>query len=171
MYKEEIELYLNQLNDELAKMNVKGEICLYGGAVMCLAYDARPSTKDVDAVFKPTREIRDIIKRIAEANNLREDWLNDAVKGFIVTHPQRILFNLSHLKVYIPEPDYLLAMKTLSARIDSTDKADVIFLIKLLNIKTPKKVFSILEKYYPNQRIKPASQFFIEELFDNVESL
>ena len=171
MYKEEIELYLNQLNDELAKMNVKGEICLYGGAVMCLAYDARPSTKDVDAVFKPTREIRDIIKRIAEANNLREDWLNDAVKGFIVAHPQRILFNLSHLKVYIPEPDYLLAMKTLSARIDSTDKADVIFLIKLLNIKTPKKVFSILEKYYPNQRIKPASQFFIEELFDNVESL
>ncbi|OQY57819.1 MAG: hypothetical protein B6245_15045, partial [Desulfobacteraceae bacterium 4572_88] len=34
MTKTEIEKYLEQLNDKLASMNVKGEICLYGGAAI-----------------------------------------------------------------------------------------------------------------------------------------
>ena len=166
MEKNEIQTYLHQLNDELKAIDVFGEICLYGGAVMCIVFDARPSTKDVDAVFKPTEQIRAAILRVALNNHLREDWLNDAVKGFIVPHPQRIFFNLSHLKVFVPEPDYLLAMKTLSARVDATDKDDVIFLIKHLQLKSPEEVFAILQKYYSHQNIKPATQFFIEELFE-----
>jgi len=47
MTAEEIKQYLRELNDELALQNVKGEICLYGGAVMCLVFKARPATKDV----------------------------------------------------------------------------------------------------------------------------
>ena len=55
MTAEEIKLYLAELNDELGALDVKGEICLYGGAVMCLAFKARPATKDVGAVFVPVR--------------------------------------------------------------------------------------------------------------------
>ena len=58
MTAEEIEKYLRELNDELCAMKIKGEICLYGGAVMCLAFKARPATKDVDAIFEPVREVR-----------------------------------------------------------------------------------------------------------------
>ncbi len=89
MDKEEIKRYLEQLNIGLRNLSVKGELCLYGGAVMCLAYDARPSTKDVDAIFRPAQQIRQAIQRVAEANHLREDWLNDAVKGFVVTQVLR----------------------------------------------------------------------------------
>ena len=106
-------------------------------------------------------------QKIAQLNDLREDWLNDALKGFLVNHKKKILFSWEHLKVYIPEPDYLLAMKCLASRIDSSDKGDIIFLIKLLNLKTPESVFKIIEKYYPKERIKPATQFFIEEIFEN----
>ncbi|MCK6621174.1 MAG: hypothetical protein HUU32_11630 [Calditrichaceae bacterium] len=166
MEKEQIELYLQELNDELHRTNVKGEVCLYGGAVMCLVYDARPSTKDVDAIFKPAREIREAAKAIAEKHNLREDWINDAVKGFVVEHPQKIFLNLPNLKVFVPEPDYLLAMKAIASRVDAPDKDDIRFLIDLLEMKTPKQVFEVLEKYYPRQQIKPATQFFIEELFE-----
>lgn len=165
MDKAEIRQCLEELNDELRAMNVKGEVCLYGGAVMCLVFDARPSTKDVDAIFRPTQEIRRAAERVAAAHGLRPDWLNDAVKGFVVAHPQRVLFDLSHLKVYVPEPDYLLAMKALAARVDTTDKGDVQLLISSLGLKTAEEVFTILEKYYPHQQIKPATQFFIEELF------
>lgn len=165
MTKEEILTYLKLLNAELAKINIKGEVCLYGGAVMCLAFDARPSTKDVDAVFKPTKEIREIVQRIAREHNLREDWLNDGVKGFLTHHKQKIFLNESNLKVYVPDDEYLLAMKTLSARVDSTDKDDVIFLIKRLNLESPHAVFEIVAKYYPEQQIRPATKFFIEETF------
>ncbi len=147
-------------------MDVKGEVCLYGGAVMCLVFDARPSTKDVDAIFKPAQQMREAIKRVAEAFHLREDWLNDAVKGYVVPHPQRILWDFSNLKVFVPEPDYLLAMKTLAARVEAADKQDVEFLIEHLHLQTPREVFAILEKYYPRQQVKPATQYFIEELFE-----
>jgi hypothetical protein len=163
--KQQIQEYLHALAEELSKSGVKGELCLYGGAVMCLAYDARPATKDVDAVFVPTQQIRDAARKVADIYQLPEDWLNDAVKGFVVSHPRRILLDLPSLQVFIPEPDYLLAMKTLSARVDATDKTDVLFLIGKMGLRTPQDVFRILAKYYPNEQIKPATQYFIEELF------
>jgi hypothetical protein len=164
--KAQIQACFETLNDELQAMSVKGEVCLYGGAVMCLVFDARPSTKDVDAIFKPAQQMREAIKRVAGTFHLREDWLNDAVKGYVVPHPQRILWNFSNLKVFVPEPDYLLAMKTLAARVEATDKQDVEFLIHQLHLQTPNEVFAIVEKYYPRQQIKPATQYFIEELFE-----
>ena len=166
MTAQEIEQYLSELSDELYAMSVKGEICLYGGAVMCLVYQARPNTKDVDAVFQPASQMRVAAERVAQAHGLRTDWLNDAVKGFVVEHPQRVLFDLPALKVYVPEPDYLLAMKMLAARADTSDKDDILFLLKLLKLRTTDEALAILEKYYPRQQIKPATQFFVEELFE-----
>jgi len=165
MTADEITKYLTELNNELRLMNIKGEVSLYGGAVMCLVYDARPATKDVDAVFRPASEMRTAIAKIAERNHLDESWLNDGVKGYLVTHDQRVLFDLSNLKIFVPEPDYLLAMKAISARADTFDREDVMTLIDILELKAPAEVFSIVEKYYPRQQIKPATQYFIEELF------
>ena len=166
--KQKIKKYLQYLNKELCSIDVKGEICLYGGAVMCLVYNARPSTKDVDAVFKPAAIIRDAAKKVAEYYNLDDDWLNDGVKGFLVSHPQKVLFNWSHLTVYSAEPEYLLAMKSLASRVDGMDRDDICFLIKELKISSPDEVFRIIEKYYPRNRIKPVTQFFIEELFERL---
>src|SRR5438132_7175733 len=163
---EDIKRYLTELNDELRSMDVKGEICLYGGAVMALAYDARPDTDDVDAVFRPSEQIRKAAVRISNRNNLPPDWLNDAVKGFLVPHEQRVMFDFSNLKVFIPEPDYLIAMKSMSARPNTVDADDVRFLIDELQIESPEQLLDIVEKYYPRGRIKPATQFFIEELFE-----
>lgn len=166
MEKEEILKYLNVLNEKLLQRNIKGEICLYGGAVMCLVYDARPSTKDVDAIFRPSKTIRILTKEIADEFELSTDWLNDGVKGFLVEHPKKVFLNLSHLTVMVAEQEYMLAMKSLSARIDGTDGQDIRFLVKELKITTVDDVFKVIEKYYPRKIIKPATQFFLEELLD-----
>jgi hypothetical protein len=165
--KMQIEQLLKEINTFLSEKRVDGEICLYGGAAMCLVFESRPSTRDVDAIFYPSKILREAISQVAQAHNFPEDWLNDAVKGFVVTHPSRVVMSLSHLRVYAPEPDYLLAMKAMSARVESADKEDVIFLIKKMKLQSPKAVFSIIEKYYPQERIRPATQFFIEEIFEH----
>lgn len=105
MTAEEIEKYLSELSDELAKKAVIGEICIYGGAAMCLAFKARPATKDVDAIFEPVKFIRGAIYRIAEKYNLNQDWLNFAVRIFVVEHEKQILFEFPNLKVYVPTAD------------------------------------------------------------------
>ncbi|MCG2829813.1 MAG: DUF6036 family nucleotidyltransferase [Desulfobacteraceae bacterium] len=169
MLRDEILKYLHALNEKLQRRNVKGEICLYGGAVMCLVYDARPSTKDVDAIFQPSKIIREMAKEIANEYELVNDWLNDGVKGFLVEHPRKVFLNLSHLVVMVADPEYMLAMKSLSARIDGTDSKDIEFLINKLKITTVDEVFKIIDKYYPRRIVKPATQFFLEEVFDEIQ--
>ncbi len=166
MKAEEIRQYLAELNDELRAADVKGEICLYGGAVMCLVFNARPATKDVDAVFEPVRHIRRAAGRIAEAHGLPKDWLNYAVKMFLVPHERRILFDFPYLKVYVPPPDYLLAMKTLAARANTDDRNDIEVLIGDLGLSGVEQVLGIVRNYYPHKQVSAATQFLLEEIFD-----
>jgi hypothetical protein len=49
----EISAALGALSEKLGELGVHGEICLFGGTVMVLAFTARLSTKDVDAIFQP----------------------------------------------------------------------------------------------------------------------
>ena len=166
MNADDINRYLTELNDELRLMDVKGELCLYGGAVMALVYKARPDTDDVDAIFEPVRYIRIAARKVSERHGLPIDWLNMAVEIFLVAHDRRVLLDLSHLKVYVPPPDYLLAMKTLSARANTMDRDDLEVLIADLKLTSPEEVFNIVSGYYPHKEIKPAARHLIKELFD-----
>ena len=160
-------MLFKKLNSKLKRRNEKGEIGLVGGAVMCLVYNARASTKDVDAIFEPSEIIRKLVTEIAEEEHLPSDWLNDGAKAYI--HPgfqREAVINLSHLLVWAPETKYMLAMKCISARWDTSDRDDVIFLIKYLELSNAKEVFMIIEKYYPKQIVPSKTKFFIEEVFE-----
>lgn len=169
MTSEEIEKYLSEVNDELAAKEIIGEICIYRGAAMCLAFKARPATKDVDAIFEPVRIMRGAIYKIAEKYGLNQDWLNFAVKIFVVEHEKEILFDYPNLKVFVPVADYLLAMKVLAMRAESFDPTDVRFLIEHLNLKTSDEVLKIVAAYYPKKEVKPETAFQLEEIFENLK--
>jgi hypothetical protein len=162
-----IRALLTALNDELASREVVGEVGLCGGAVMCLVFQARESTKDVDAVFEPTREIREAAAAVAQSFGVDPDWLNDAVKGiFLAEPPRHDVMDLPNLRVWAPSADYMLAMKCVSARFDSHDRDDVVFLIRHLGLASPAEVFDVISRYYPRERVPAKTAFLVEEVLD-----
>jgi len=160
------------LDDECAARGITGELCIYGGAGMVLVFDARESTRDVDAVFKPKTEIREAARIVSQKLELPADWLNDGVKGFLSENESFSRFSipeldaLSNLRVLWPSPEYILAMKCMAARIDdtATDRADVLFLIQKLSLKSAGEVLEIVERFFPKDRIHIKTVYFIEEI-------
>jgi hypothetical protein len=155
------------LDEELGKAHTVGELFLVGGAVMCLAYAARPSTQDVDAVFRPAREVREAAARVALRSGLRPDWLNDGVKGFLSERGAFSPFlELEHLRVMVAQPEYLLAMKCLSLRLGAEfhDEDDVRYLLRHLNIDRYEQAIAIITRFYPMERFPQKTLYALEEL-------
>src|SRR6058998_3829199 len=165
---------LRALSDELGRDGVTGEICLFGGTVMVLAFAARLSTKDVDAIFRPTRLIRDLARKVAEQQRLPENWLNDGVKGYVSSRHETTAGNLPQfpsLRLTMPVPEYLLAMKCMAARLggttgEPTDIPDIVFLIGHLGLRSAREVLDIVGEYYPANRIPVKTQYLVEGLFE-----
>jgi predicted nucleotidyltransferase len=79
--KEQILAALSRLNELLREKEVMGEICIFGGAAMVLAFDARESTRDVDAIFAPKQDVILSAEQVAQEFGFEIDWLNEGVKG------------------------------------------------------------------------------------------
>jgi hypothetical protein len=171
--REQILRALQSLSDKLREQNVVGELCLFGGTVMVLGYSARLSTKDVDAVFQPSTAIRAAAAAIADEQDLPQHWLNDGVKGFVSVRHNLTTGDLpqfSNLRLTMPVPEYLLAMKCMAARVggysgEASDIPDILFLIKHLNLKSADEVLRIVGEYYPANQIPVKTQFLVESLF------
>jgi hypothetical protein len=155
------------LNQELGRAAIQGELFLVGGAVMCLAYASRPSTQDVDAVFRPATQVREAAARVALQARVNADWLNDAVKSFMSSQGDFAPFlERDHLRIMIAQPEYLLAMKCQAMRIGAEfhDEDDVRFLLRLLEIRSYDKAMAVIAKYYPLERFPQKTLYALSEL-------
>ncbi len=165
--KRDIERLFQGLNDELSGREITGEVYLVGGAVMCLVYDARPSTKDVGAFFRPARHVGEAAHAVAAASGLSPDWLNDAVKSYLSDrgdfHPY---LEASNLRVLTAAPEYLLAMKCLAMRLGEEfhDEDDVRFLLRYLNLTDYGAALDIVTRYYPLERFPQKTLYALEEM-------
>lgn len=166
---------LKALDDKLRENEMTGEIDLFGGAVMCLGLDARESTHDVDALFSPKADIRELIHEVAVENGLPDDWMNDGVKGFVSPKGEFERFGediFTNLRVFMTTPEYLLAMKCLSCRFTSdstTEIGDIKFLINYLSITNVDEAEEIILRYYPASRFKPKTHYMLLELFHDIQ--
>jgi hypothetical protein len=160
------------LNEELGKAGTEGELFLVGGAVMCLAYAARPSTQDLDGLFRPVRQVREAAARVAQRAGMQPDWLNDTVKGFLSEHGEfRPFLELDHLRVMVAQPGYLLAMKCLAMRIAAEfhDEDDIRYLLRHLNIATFEAAVRTISRFYPLERFPQKTLYALAELLPKRE--
>jgi hypothetical protein len=165
--KADIDRLLELLNAELAEQNTVGEIYIVGGAVMCLALDARDATIDVDAFFRPARLVREAAARVAAASGISDKWLNDAVKGFLGSRGEfNDYLELSHLRIFVAQPTYLLAMKCAAMRIGEEfhDVDDVRYLLRYLNISTVTEAMGVVTTYFDESQLQPKTRLALEEL-------
>lgn len=165
--KADIRRLLELLDAELGAVEAEGELYLVGGAVMCLVLGARAATRDVDAMFKPTRVIREAAARVAARAGAAPNWLNDAVKGFLSPRGDFVPFlELAHLKVFTADPRYLLAMKCAAMRLgeEFQDLDDVRFLLRYLDIDSVTEALAIVTRYFDEASLPPKTRLALEEL-------
>jgi hypothetical protein len=157
---------LQALGDELTRQGVRGQIFIVGGAAMALAYSTRRVTKDIDAVFEPKSAIYTAAAKVADDLGLPEDWLNDAVKGFMPgndEHPRPVP-DVRGIEVTTASPRYLLAMKLMAMRFGEDDE-DIEILLRECDLHSAEQAIDLLKRMYPLQKAPPKTRFFLEELF------
>jgi len=134
---------------------------------MCLVFHAREATKDIDALLVPAADLRRAAQAVGEREGLGEGWLNDAVKGFFSeTGRFETYAELSHLRIFVPHPEYLLAMKCLAMRLGEEfhDREDIAALIAALGLRRMEDAEAVLERYYSLDRYPARARYVLEEM-------
>jgi Nucleotidyltransferase of unknown function (DUF6036) len=157
---------LQALGDELECRGVRGQLFIVGGAAMALAYSTRRVTRDIDAVFEPKSAIYDAAAKVAEDLGLPEDWLNDAVKGFLpgADAQSRPVPEVGGLEITTASPRFLLAMKLMAMRFGEDDE-DIEILIRECDLHSAQEALELLRSVYPTREPLPKTRLFLEELF------
>lgn len=165
MTREQIETALGALDRELGASGTHAAVYLVGGAVMCLALNARGATKDVDGWFTEPTAVRAAARRVAEELGLSEDWLNDAAKAFI---PEGAGFeewrSLSNLDILVADDRTLFAMKCAAAR-TGVDADDIRVLAARLGVTSAERALEVVLTYYPAELLPVRTRLLLEELF------
>lgn len=163
--REEIESLLRDLGDRLEAQGVQGRLFVVGGAAMALAYGRGRATQDVDAVFEPKDVVYAAARDVARDRGLAEDWLNDAVKGFLLGSDPDASTHLDEpgLRVEVASPRYLFVLKALAARVDR-DAADLVTLFRLCGFSDVEDALQHVERHAPSALLQPKTEFLLREL-------
>ena len=165
--REQIAQAFERLNAELERRQTKAEVFVVGGAVLCIAFESRTSTKDVDAWFAPAPVVRDAARAVADEMGLPENWLYDAAKAFLPANPRFEAWrSWPYLEVSVADERTLLAMKCAAAR-TAEDAGDIRFLAARLGLASSREVLDVVLEFYPAERLPVRTRLLLEEMLDD----
>lgn len=167
---------LTRLGELADAEGIRLEVCLYGGAVMMLAYNTREITKDVDAVIQPSDIGFRLARQVGEELGLPGRWINDDVKVYLAPSGQTrdLPWDGQGITLTAPTAGYLLAMKALACRQAlpgyEGDLADLRFLISKLDITSVEAIQTHIDKYYPDDVISTEHAVILQALIKEARS-
>lgn len=133
---------------------------------MLLAYNPRrAATRDIGALFTPDGPVVTAIREIAVERGWPSTWLNNQAAAYVARTPgegQRV-FDHPYLQVMVTPPDHLLAMKVLAA-CAVRDSDDLRVLCTHLGITTPREVWPVVERFFPDTAIPDRARRLVEDL-------
>lgn len=153
------------LAERLARREVVGEVHVFGGAAMVLAFDARAATRDVDALFEPDGHVLDAAREVAAELELPRSWLNNQASSYVSGRAGRgtPVFDHPNLRVMTTPAEHLLAMKVRAARA-ARDADDVRLLLDHLELRSVIAVEDIVARYFPDEPLSDRSRLLLEDL-------
>jgi hypothetical protein len=153
------------LAERLATRGVVGEVHVFGGAAMVLAFGARAATRDVDALFEPDGKVLDAAREVAAELGLPRSWLNNQASSYVSGRAGRgtPVFDHPNLRVMTTPPEHLLAMKVRAARA-ARDADDVRLLLHHLELRDVATVETIVARYFPDEPLSERSRLLLEDL-------
>ena len=161
-----IEDAFRRLGDKLARRGVVADLYVFGGAAMALAYDARRSTRDIDAVLKPHGVVLEEAQAVAAELGLPSWWLNEQASVYVAPGGDAAaprVFENAGLRVAAASPEHLLAMKVLAAR--RRDTEDIEFLIKRLELADTHAVLALCADVFPDEDVPARARLILDDLF------
>lgn len=143
------------------------ELLLIGGAAMVVAFNARPSTRDVDVLIVAPSErakVRRLAERIAHERSWPADWLNEGAKGYVMEAVgDATILSRPGIIVRIPKLEQLLAMKLCAWR-DDLDIADAARLLSELR-GSRAEIWARISRYLqPRRELK--AQYAFDDLWE-----
>lgn len=150
---------------KLARRRVVGELHVFGGAAMVLAFDSRAATRDVDALFTPDRPVLEAAWEVAAELGLPRSWLNDQASSYVSGRAGRgtPVYDHPNLRVLTTPPEHLLAMKARAARA-ARDADDLRILLAALRITSVDQVVDVVARYFPAEPLSERSRQLLEDL-------
>lgn len=168
-------LDVSSLNDALAEIGRRAhargkviDLAVYGGSALLLASNFRIATQDIDAVADTDQSmVEEMVKALASERGWPANWLNDGVRTYLSPNVDGLtqahhLFRTypdetsPGLRVFVPTPEYLLAMKLMAMRIDEAsggkDLTDILNLIDVLGITDKAQLVRFAAAFYPEAR-------------------
>jgi hypothetical protein len=165
----DIEDAFRRLGDRLARRGVVADLYIFGGAAMALAYDARRSTRDIDAVFHPHGIVVEEARAVAAELGLPTWWLNEQASAYVArggdANAPRV-FDHPGLRVSAASPEHLLAMKVLAAR--RRDAEDIRFLVKHLQLENAQAVLALCTEVFPEEPVPDRARLVLEDVFEDL---
>jgi hypothetical protein len=157
------------------------DLAVYGGSALMLASNFRETTRDVDGVVSGDQSLIDrLAAKVAASRDWPADWLNDGVRTYLSPNAEGV--NEHHqlfrsypseqepgLRVFVPTPEYILAMKLMAMRLDETagksDLEDIINLLDVVELATPGAAIDFAAGFYPEARISGRLRLGLQELW------
>ena len=143
---------------KLTRGGVVGELHVFDGAAMVLAFDARVSTRDAWPVLEAAREVADEL-------GLPRSWLNNQASSCVSGRAGRgtPVYDHPNLRVMATSAQHLLAMKVRAARaVRDTD--DLRLLLRALDLHTLQEVAEVVGRYFPDEPLSDRSRQLLEDL-------
>jgi len=153
------------LAKHLKRRGVVGEVHVFGGAAMVLAFNSRQATRDVDAVFAPDTYVLEAAREVADELGLPKSWLNNQASSYVsgVAGRGTPVFDHANLRVMVTPIEHLLAMKVRAARA-VRDADDIRVLLNELKITKMSQVIAVVNKYIANEPLSVRSSQLLEDI-------